>query len=279
MMIDDDLVARSSPPVARNAPAAARGLRLIAGVAGLVGAVAYSSFLLAPVMRSALRPASSYVSELGSPRAPASAFFRASDAVAGLMIIVLAVALRRCVPGSWRRDAGAAALALAGGASLFDGWRPLACAPSMDSACRLHERALGLWGQLREPHTVSGVIGVVAAIASMLLVGTVLRGVARWQHVGRLGTATAALVASLGLLEIPLSLSGHLVGIIERAHVLGVSSWVAALGLVALLDDADACGATGTALQSGGGATATALSTGGGPHGRETTIPPGVTRA
>jgi hypothetical protein len=111
-------------------------------VAGLVGAAAYDSFLLARPLGSTLDPVNSYVSELGV-RTQASALFRASDVLAGLLIVVLALMLRDGLPSHWQREAGRAALAMAGTASVFDGWHPMGCLPSIDVACRPHQASSG----------------------------------------------------------------------------------------------------------------------------------------
>lgn len=201
-------------------------------MAGLVAALAYSSFLLAGPLGSRLDPTTSYVSELGARTQPASGFFRATDMVAGGLIVVLAAALRRDLARDWRRDVGTAALGLAGAASVFDGWKPMDCAPSIDRACRLREDAVGVLGQLREPHTVSSVTGVVAAIVSMAVLGSLLGSEPRRRHLGRFGQVAAVVSAGLSLAELPLTTADPGVGFIERLFVLCVSAWIAALGLL-----------------------------------------------
>src|SRR6266508_1584098 len=84
----------------------ARRWQAIGGLAGLVAALAYSSFLLAGPLGSKLDPVNSYVSELGAPAQLAATFFRSTDVVAGCQIVVLAVALRGGLPRDWRRGAG-----------------------------------------------------------------------------------------------------------------------------------------------------------------------------
>jgi Protein of unknown function (DUF998) len=220
-------------PRARPPPAARRRLAL-GGVAGLVGAAAYSSFLFARPLGSKLDPVNSYVSELGVRTQPASAFFRASDVLAGLLIVLLALVLRNGLPRDPRREAGRAALAIAGAASVFDGWHPMGCTPSVDVVCRPHPDVIGLLAQLREAHTVSSVIGVVAAVASMLLLGRLLGESPRWRSLGEIGQLAAVAVIALGLLELPLTLTNHWVGLVERASVLCISCWYAALAVLAL---------------------------------------------
>jgi hypothetical protein len=80
---------------------------------------------------------------------------------------------------------------------------------------------------------VSSVIGVVAAVASMLL-GRLLREIPRWRHLGGIGQLAALVLIALGILELPLSLTNHWVGLVERIQVLWMSGWFAALALLAL---------------------------------------------
>jgi hypothetical protein len=226
-------------------PLVARRRLLLGGAAGLVGAAAYSSFLLARPLGSTLDPVNSYVSELGARTQPASAFFRASDVLAGLLIGLLALALREALPRDRRREAGRAALAMAAAASGFDGWHPMGCTPSIDLACRPHRNFIGLLAQLREAHTVSSVTGVVAAVASMLLLGSLLRELPPWRHLGELGQLAALTVTALGLLELPLTLTNHWVGLVERTYVLWISGWFAALAVLALRGGTQASGQAG----------------------------------
>jgi hypothetical membrane protein len=220
-------------PRAKPSPTARRRLA-VGGVAGLVGAAAYSSFLLARPLGSTLDPVNSYVSELGVRTQPASAFFRASDVLAGLLIVLLALAVRDGLPSHWRGEAGRAALAMAGVASVVDGWHPMGCLPSIDVACRPHRDVIGLLAQLREAHTVSSVIGFVAAVASMLLLGSLLREIPQWRHLGEIGQLAALVLIALGMLELPLTLTNHWVGLVERIQVLWVSGWFAALAVLPL---------------------------------------------
>ena len=231
----DDMAPLNAPQPPQGRPPAASQCRLtLGGAAGLAGATAYSSFLLARPLGSTLDPVNSYVSELGVRTQPASTFFRASDVVAGLLIVLLGLALRGSLPRDWRREAAWAALVVAGAASSFDGWQPMGCAPSVNLACRLHEDSVGLLGQLREPHTISSVTGIVGAIASMLLVGSLVGECPRWRRLGEVGQLAAAVVTVLSLLELPLTLSHHWVGLVERAYVLCVSGWVVLLAVVVL---------------------------------------------
>ena len=142
------------------------------------------------------------------------------------------MALGGSLPADWRRVVGTAALGMAGASSVFDGWNPMNCAPSIDRACRLREDSLGLLGQLREPHTMSSVTGVVAAIASMAALGNLLSSQHRHRRLGLFGQVAAAVTTGLALAELPLTTADPGVGLLERTFVLGVSAWLAALALL-----------------------------------------------
>jgi len=86
-----------------------------------------------PVAGVHVRPTTSYVRELGARTQPGSGFFRATDTVAGGLIVVLAAGLRSGLARDWRRGTSTAGLGLAGVASVVDGWKPMDWAPS--AAC------------------------------------------------------------------------------------------------------------------------------------------------
>ena len=68
----------------------------------------------------------------------------------------------------------------------------------------------------------------------MLLLGSLLRDIPRWRRLGELGLLAALVVIALGLLELPLSLANHWVGLVERIQVLWISGWFAVLAVLAL---------------------------------------------
>jgi hypothetical membrane protein len=109
----------------------------------------------------------------------------------------------------------------------------MGCLPSIDVACRPHRDVIGLLAQLREVHTVSSVIGFVAAVASMLLLGSLLREIPQCRHLGEIGQLAALVLVALGMLELPLTLTNHWVGLVERIQVLDVRVFTA-LALLAL---------------------------------------------
>jgi hypothetical protein len=206
------------------------------GLAGLVAACAYSSFLLEKAFGSPLNPAHAYVSELGARSQPATAFFRVSDVLAGAGLIVFAWALLRWLPADWRCRLGCGAIAVMGAASVVAGAKPLSCTPSADVVCRLQDRTDPL-AQLHQAHVASSIIGFLGAVIGMLLLGSLLREVPYWRWLGPLGTAGAFVATGLAVLELALTLlPGLWVGLPERAETLLESAWYGALALRLIAD-------------------------------------------
>jgi hypothetical membrane protein len=202
-------------------------------VAGLLAGVCYSSFLLARPLGSRLSLTESYVSELEVAGQPASAFFRLTDVVAALLIVVLAIALVRRLarerPAEMRATVGCLFLAGLGLAAAADALFPMSCTPSTSEACRREVDDVAIIAQLHQGHTLSSVLGVFAAQAAMLLLGVSPRVRRRWPALARASLACGLALVVLGLSEVPLS-TQHRLGAIERLHVLLISAWLATLG-------------------------------------------------
>ncbi|GAA1821757.1 DUF998 domain-containing protein [Planosporangium flavigriseum] len=216
----------------RTAPGRPASRRLAAAAPAIVGVVAgacYSSFLAAGAVGSRLSITDSYVSELGVPGQPASAFFRATDLAAGVFIAVLAVALGVHLRPERRGTLGFLCLAGVGLASIVDGLRPMPCTPSTSEPCRRHIDEVTIFAQLHQGHTVSSVLGVLAAQAAMLLLGASPRVRRSWPRFARASLVSGVVLVVLGLSEVPLALYQD-VGVLERIHVLLISAWIAALG-------------------------------------------------
>lgn len=206
------------------------------GLAGLLGACAYSSFLLAKVLGSPLDPAHAYISELGARSQPTSGFFRASDVLAGAALMVFAWVLLRWLPADWRARLGCSAIGVLGAASVVAGAKPLTCTPSTDVICRVRDQTHPL-AQLHEAHVLASIIGFFGAVIGMLFIGSLLREIPSFRRLGALGTINAFLVTGLTVLELALMLApGLWVGLPERAETLLESAWYGALALRLVAD-------------------------------------------
>lgn len=197
-------------------------------VVGLVAIAAYCSFPLQWAVGSTLSPLRAYISELSVRGQPGALGFQAADAIAGLGLIALAVALAVWRP-TGRMLAGSSALAVAGGASIVDSAAPMICAPSIDKPCRLSDQT-DMIGQLVQPHALSGVIGFTAVLLALALFSSVLSGSPSARLLGGWGWAATAAGVVLGLVEVGMALR-HVgwVGLLERVQVSVISVWLAAL--------------------------------------------------
>ena len=221
-------------PALRAVPGVRRRWTVYAGWAGLAGVCCYSWSLFAPLAGGRLDPTRAFVSELAVPGSPGSGWFRAADVAAGVLIVVLAVGVREWLgrPGG-RGTAGAVGVGTVGAASIVDGVSPMACAPSADPVCARVEQSAPLLGQLTDLHTVSGVVGMIAAAAAMVLVGRRAKRVLPRRWFWWLGVACSAAVLLLGSALSALALFGDPgVGVVERVQLLIVASW---LGVVSAM--------------------------------------------
>jgi hypothetical protein len=138
----------------------------------VLGAVAYSAWLIEPVLGTGLSPVSSYVSELAARNQPFGTLFRTTDLTAGLLILTAAVgALSRLprlprLPCRWMNGVGWAGLALFGAATMVDSRLPMSCAPTADAGCAARERA-GLVPATHAAHVVSSSVAVTGALVGM----------------------------------------------------------------------------------------------------------------
>jgi hypothetical protein len=197
----------------------------------VAGVCCYCWFLFAPLVGGRLDRTRAFVSELAVRGSPGSGWFRAADVVAGVLIVVLAVGvwewLRR--PAGWGM-AGPVLVGTVGAASIVDGVSPMACAPSVDPVCARIEQSRSLLGQLTDLHTVSGVVGMIAAAAAMVLVGRRARHGLSGRGLWWFGVACGAAVLLLGsALSASALFDGPGVGTLERAQLLIVASWLGAV--------------------------------------------------
>jgi hypothetical membrane protein len=228
-------------PGARPRPAPSRVITRIGGIAAVIAALSYSSFLASPWTHSAGSASSGFVSELETPGQPYAWLYRSSDVLAGIGILLAAWAVSRLIAGR-RWSAGATALlALTGFSSVLDGATTMRCDPGTSTRCAHGEHtAVGLIGQLSALHTDSGLLGFAASAAGAIILGAVLAD--RWPGWGRLQIAAGIGMAGCGVADLFLLLASSSIGSTERARVLLISGWFLIIGLF-LLRQAAAAGA------------------------------------
>lgn len=197
---------------------------------GALAAVSYSSFLvsyLSPTGRSI-----DFVSELERAGAPYADWYRASDVVAGALMVALAAQCwrgRRSISQSGSQAIGWAliAVALVGGSSVLDSVSPMDCNPSVQTVCDIGDQGVtGLLRQLLVGHTVSGLVGFAAAGIGAAWCARVA-WLGRSSHPMRVHIVLAATIGVCGLADLALLLGGADVGMVERVRIVAVSAWIA----------------------------------------------------
>jgi hypothetical protein len=205
----------------------------VAGVAGLLAAACYSSFLLTPWTHAGRGTAGGFVSELEAPGQPFAWLYRSSDIAAGLAILIVAWALQAVIAGHpWSRVA-TALLAVTGIGSILDGGTSMRCDPAATSGCLSNEQSVhGLLGQVVAVHTDTGLIGFAASVAGAILVGAASAD--RWPGWARVQIAVGIAIALCGIADLIMLLRGGEVGSVERGRVLLTSGWLSILGVFLL---------------------------------------------
>ncbi|WP_189102994.1 DUF998 domain-containing protein [Streptomyces kronopolitis] len=220
------------PVTPTRPPAAAR--RRVAAVLLLLGALAYTAWVLELVVATGLDPVQAYVSELAAADQPLGGLFRATDLVAGLLVLAGALtALTAEERRAWT-TAGWAALALFGAATAADSRLPLSCAPTDDPVCAARETA-GLVPATHTAHAVSSSLAMAGALAALVLLTVAARRYGLRPPLRRLGPplVLAELAATLWTLAAVAAFSAGrgtwALGAGQRLQVLLVACYVALL--------------------------------------------------
>ncbi|MEU9704525.1 DUF998 domain-containing protein [Streptomyces sp. NPDC047981] len=227
--------------MSRPAPSRLEGAARATAVLLVLGALAYSAWVLEAVVRTGLDPVRSYVSELMATDQPHGDFFRASDLTAGLLVLAAALTAlwntRRAATGPHRLvRAGWSAVALFGAATAADSRLPLSCTPTAEPACAAREDA-GLVPFTHTAHAVSSALAMAAAVAAMLLLTYAARRHRIWRPLATAGPVLVALelaatvwtLAAVAAFE-----AGHgtwALGAGQRLQVLLLAVWLGVLAV------------------------------------------------
>ncbi|MFD5097953.1 DUF998 domain-containing protein [Streptomyces albidochromogenes] len=206
-----------------------------AAVLLVLGAAAYSAWVLEAVLATGLDPLRTYVSELAASDQPFGGLFRSTDLVAGLLILAGAlVALAGYRPrGRWDAT-GWAALALFGAATAADSRLPMSCATTADAACAAREAA-GLVPVAHAAHTWSSSVASTAAVVGVVALTVAARRHGRPSPLARFGpvlavaevAATAWTLSSIAAFEA--GRGTWLLGAGQRLQVLIAALWLVVL--------------------------------------------------
>ncbi|MFD0144315.1 MULTISPECIES: DUF998 domain-containing protein [unclassified Streptomyces] len=208
----------------------------------VLGALAYTAWVVEVVVRTGLDPVRTYVSELAATDQPFGGLFRATDLTAGLLLLAAAAtALRsaRRTPTTTRRPLvllGWLALGLFGAATAADSRLPLSCAPTVDPACAARE-ASGLVPATHTAHAVSSGLAMAGALAAMVALTLAARRYRIWRPLARTGAvlvvlelaATAWTLAAVAAFEAGAGL--WWLGAGQRIQLLLVALWLGVLAV------------------------------------------------
>ncbi|MGA5194799.1 DUF998 domain-containing protein [Streptomyces exfoliatus] len=208
-----------------------------------LGALAYTAWVLEVVVRTGLDPVRTYVSELAAADQPLGGLFRATDLVAGVLVLTGAatgLAGRGALDGRPRASAdrfttaGWVALAVFGAATAVDSRLPLSCAPTADPLCAARETA-GLVPATHTAHAVSSGLAMTGALVAMIALTVAARRHGRWRPLARTGPVLVVLeLVATGwtLAAVAASEAGKgmwALGAGQRSQVLLVALWLAVL--------------------------------------------------
>ncbi|WP_269854245.1 DUF998 domain-containing protein [Streptomyces sp. RPT161] len=140
---------------------------LVTSVPLLLGAAAYTAWVLEVVLATGLDPLQAYLSELAAVDQPLGGLFRATDLLAGLAVLIGSCCGLLLLPRRRWATTGWAALAVFGAATAVDSRLPLSCAPTRDESCAARETA-GLVPATHTAHAVSSTTAVLAALTALV---------------------------------------------------------------------------------------------------------------
>lgn len=211
-------------------PAAGRrpsGAELVAIVALVVAAVAYSSWVLAGWLNPPLNSVDAYASELAATDQPWSGLFRSGDVVAGAAAVLAGLIVARRRP--WLGWACVTAFGVF--TAMDSGLFPMTCAPSVDAACAAAEAA-GTVPLRHQIHTFSSSLAAAAALLGLVVAAWTWHTVAAWALCELMIVATVGTIAAVA--------ADRFVGLGQRFQLLVVAAWLLWLGLRLLRGGANA---------------------------------------
>lgn len=223
-----------------------------------LGALAYTAWALEAFLRTGLDPVRTYVSELAASDQPFGTFFRATDLLAGALVLAGAVLGRAATrapgpaaparrpprpdsePGRAGRVRepwallGWGALALFGAATVADSRLPLSCAATVDPACAAREAA-GLVPATHTAHAVSSGLAMTCALVALVALTVAARRPGPRRPLARTGLVVVALelaatvwtLAAVAAFEA--GRGSWALGAGQRLQVLLVAVWLAVL--------------------------------------------------
>lgn len=195
---------------------------------GLVLALLYNDWILGSFLNPHMSPYRSLISELSAVTQPYHWVFQSLDITAGILTLVFVMFVWQFTKDLRKRDRYilVGLFAFIGLDSMLDASLPIACAPSMDSACNL----LATHSILTNIHLIESNIAGVGAFLAPVLWWFYCRGKNFMISQVSFWFVVIQVAAGLGIVLIKLS-GMHDYGMFQRVYEIGLGIWV---GVVAV---------------------------------------------
>lgn len=190
----------------------------IIGVFQAIAAVSYSSWVLEIFFNPHIDVFDGYVSELSARDQPYHLLFGAGDFITGVLTIVVAGAALLRLRRRPLAVTGWAFLLSFGIWAIGDSVFSMDCAPSLDTACALRERA-GKVSFSHEFHDVTSSMVIFSGIAAILMLSIAARRYGWWPALARWGWPLAIAEAGLAIATLALMLVGRWLGLAQRVQI------------------------------------------------------------
>lgn len=203
------------------------------------GGVLYAAWFLQWIVPTDLSPVSSYISELSAADQPHHWFFRATDLVAGILLITGSITALASTPRTRWAVAGWVSLLLFGASSISDSQSPMRCAETASAACaRLGDLdQLGLRDNLHTFTSAGEDLFFGLTMLCLLIVAWRIGAPSRLRH---MATVVAVLIViawgwtSVSAARFELGHTNHVLGLAQRTEVTLMGAWLVLVSLAVL---------------------------------------------
>jgi hypothetical protein len=198
-----------------------RGAGVLPGfvvVLAAVGAVSYTAWVLEFLLSPGIDVVDGYVSELSARGQPYRLVFSGGDFVTGVLITGVALAALLMLRRRPWSVFGWSSLLLFGLWATADSLFSMDCAPSIDTACALRERA-GQVSFSHEFHSVTSSMVILFGIAALLGLSIAARRYGWWPALARWGWLLAVTEAVLSAGTLALMYFGLWLGLAQRLQI------------------------------------------------------------
>ncbi|MCD9154912.1 DUF998 domain-containing protein [Aeromicrobium duanguangcaii] len=195
---------------------------------GTAAALLYSNFLIDWVLRG-FADSDLVVSYLETPGEPNSGLLRITNVVCAALVILLLPSVRRALPPGWAGWAFVVATALFAAGAVGAAIVPMPCGLGEDCISAAERRAADIHDVFSTLSETALFVGVAAVWWDTRRVGPAWVARIAWWLFWLAGVASTAVFTYYGLFTDHHAVTAYS----QRVHILGVSLWLACLGVVA----------------------------------------------